>query len=101
MRERPDAFDRRELGAVRGEKQQRQNVSVPAEERRQRHGVVVFGVVHNDEHALASRAMPQQSLEEGLEGFAIEDAAHGPDKLAAAQAHRTEARHGLARRRVL
>ena len=63
-------------------------------------GVVVTGVVEDDDHLPAGGAAPQKQAEEPLELVGVEDRREGVGELAGAQADGAEAGDRLARRRV-
>ena len=52
--------------------------------------MVVSGVVQHNNHAFASRTVPQQPLQKGFEGQCIEGIAQGANELATGQADGTE-----------
>lgn len=96
----PHPLDRGELRRVRRQEQQREDPSVLAPQWRQQDGMVVPGIVQHDHHALPARAMPQQRLEERLEGPRIECRTDGANERARRHAHSPETGHRLASRRV-
>src|SRR5579859_281876 len=71
------------------------------QERGQEFRVMITGIVEYDDHSAPRRLLAQQSLEEVLKRYGVEDRAHHAYKLTGAQADGAEASHGLASRRML
>lgn len=61
---------------------------------------MVAGVIQHNHHLFAPRTMPQQLLQENLEGLGVEYDGHGTNEFAAAQADGSKASDQLAGRRM-
>lgn len=80
----PDTFDRGELRTVRREEQEGEEFAILVEPGAQELGVVVAGVVEEDDHLLVPRPVPKQLGEVNLEGGGIERCGEPPDERATA-----------------
>ena len=87
----PDSLDGRELRAVRWEEKQFEAVPVPTQIRPEQLGVVVAGVVQDDDHFHAPRPPAERNLEEVQEGFRVEHGGEAVDELPRPQADSAEA----------
>ena len=100
--ELPDPFDRVKLGAVRWEEEQREIGLLGQTPSRVERGVVVAGVVDDDDHAAAGAGTdPTQVAKEGPAGLGVEAAGRRQiAELSVTQAHSPEVADGLAGRSV-
>ncbi len=96
----PDALDRIQIRAVRGQERTREHRPVRREKWLQEGGVMVPGVVQDEDESAVGTVMPQELAQEGGERHRIELRGELAHQLAAAEMDRPEERHGFARRRV-
>jgi len=68
----PDALDGGQLRTVRRQKQEGEHGAIFSKQGLEQDRVVVSGIVQHQYHARATRAMPQQRLQKGLERGPIE-----------------------------
>ena len=89
-----------EIRAVGRQEVQTQDVAVCVEPRLQRLGVMVFGVVNNDDLDAPGAPVSHEMSQERLKGFRIERTQAIRHEPSVARTHRPEDRHALARGRM-